>query len=114
MHGLHTTTWLFDIQGKQAIKVIDQYRDADDSLLGAFRVIKGACEDLGLSEYLLKTENNEIELMGSVVEGITVTSSSLNVGVFVPQVLLDAPVAPLFVKDGVAVQHGHFPDEFEQ
>ena len=59
MHGLHTTAWVFDTTDYKAIKVIDQYRDADHALAGALRIIKGIMEEVS-SEYTINFLNDDV------------------------------------------------------
>ena len=89
MHGLHTTAWIFDTTDYKAIKVIDQYRDADHALAGALRIIKGIME--GTAEYTITFLNDDVVVGGDLIRGICVTVKEINIGTFVPQTELENP-----------------------
>lgn len=90
MHGLHTTAWVFDTTDYKAIKVIDQYRDADHALAGALRIIKGIMEEVS-SEYTINFLNDDVLIGGDFIKGICVTVEEINIGTFVPQAELENP-----------------------
>ena len=90
MHGLNTTNWVFDTTDYTTIKVVDQYRNTEEALAGALRVIKGLME--GLTDvYTVNLLNDEVMLEGDFVKGICLTVDELNVGTFVPQAELETP-----------------------
>ena len=90
MHGLHTTAWVFDTTDYKAIKVIDQYRDADHALAGALRIIKAIMEEVA-SEYTLTLLNDDVVVGGELIRGICVTVEDAPIGTFVPQAELESP-----------------------
>jgi len=91
MHGLHTTTWIFDTADYKAIKVVDQYRDVDHALMGALRVLKGLSED-GSDSYTISILNDEVVVMGDFLNGICITSDVCPIGLFIPNADIEEPL----------------------
>ena len=90
MHGLHTTSWVFEIKTYKAIKVMEQYQDSESALANSMKVIKLLCEDFSDS-YTLRISNDEVLLENDFLMGICVTCDILDVGFFVPHASIEEP-----------------------
>ena len=98
VHGLHTTAWVFDTSDYTAIKVVDQYRDAEHALAGALRVLKGLMEGV-LDTYTIDFLNNDVIIDNQLIRGICVTIEDCPIGAFVPQADLQDPFQIVVDKD---------------
>ena len=107
-HNLNTTTWLYDVDSKEVLKVIDQYRTTEEALSGAYRVMRMFSEEFQLTSYALITENIQIPhfLNYGAVGAIGVQINALKMGVLIPYAEIEGNLRPIIIENGKQVDLG--------
>ena len=96
--NLGTTTWLFTRETGAVHQVIEQYRDTRAALGGAYKVMKKALEET--SQYLIFTEALTLDVHGSQRKGIGVMSDESELGIFIPDAVIEGVIEPILVIEG--------------